>query len=51
MKTQSKILILAALLLPGGMLFLLIPLAKALWRYANETYVRLAGTAHDGVGR
>ena len=50
MKPQTKILILAALLLPGGMLFLLIPLAKVLWRRANDACARLARMAHDGLG-
>lgn len=38
MKAQTKILLVAAILLPGGLLFLLIPLAKMLWCRVRQAY-------------
>ena len=51
MRTHSKILFVAAVLLPGGLLLLLAPLVKMLWRQVSQTQVKLAGVVDAGVGR
>lgn len=51
MKTQSKLLILAAVLLPGGVLLLLLPLAKLLWRCVGRTPIGLEAPSNAAAGR
>lgn len=40
MKPHMKVLLLAALVLPGGVFLLLVPPAKMLWRYGAERMSR-----------
>jgi hypothetical protein len=42
MKPHVKVLLLAVLVLPGGVLLLLVPPAKMLWRYGAERLARRA---------
>ena len=42
MKPHVKILLLAVLVLPGGVFLLLVPPAKMLWRYGAERMARKA---------
>lgn len=51
MKAHSKLLILAVVLLPGGVLLLLAPLAKMLWRYASNRHISLGQPSDAVVGR
>lgn len=40
MKPHMKVLLLAALVLPGGVFLLLVPPAKMLWRYGAQRMSR-----------
>ena len=42
MKPHVKVLLLAVLVLPGGVFLLLVPPAKMLWRYGAERMARKA---------